>query len=238
MTVSHVTWPPTYVLKKHSRARHVKLKFSADKGLEIVVPPRFNQKEIPGILLKHKAWLAKQFDAWESVIAERQNPSLPTEINLAAIGELWQISYQPMAAKLQLIIRPERELVLLGDINNKPACQQILIKWLRKRANLYLAQRLHKLSIATNLAYSDVTIRAQTTRWGSCTADKKISLNYKLLLMSTALADHIMIHELCHTQHLNHSSRFWDLVASHDRNWQEHRQLLRASEKNIPLWLR
>jgi predicted metal-dependent hydrolase len=68
------------------------------------------------------------------------------------------------------------------------------------------------VSIQTSLPYNRVSIRGQKTRWGSCSSDKNINLNYKLLFLEPEFVKYIIIHELCHTIHLNHSREFWQLV--------------------------
>jgi len=100
-----------------------------------------------------------------------------------------------------------------------------------------LIHQLNIISEKTQLPYKKATIRDQQTRWGSCTKDKNISLNYKILFLPEHLARHIFIHELCHTIHLNHSDKFWKLVEKFDSHWQEHRRAIRKVNELIPGWL-
>lgn len=232
---AELTWPPEFTLKKHPRARHVKLKASSKNGLELVVPRRFNVKEIPEILELHKPWIIKQLLKLQE---ERVNSDvLPKEIIFPAIQQTWRVEYIPSNTKLKIIARPHQALVLFGKIDDKIVCKKLLTQWIKKHARIYLAEYLHSISEKINLPYENVSIRDQTTRWGSCSASKSISLNYKLLFLSAKLAAHVIIHELCHTVHLNHSLRFWRLVESFDANWRINRRDLRQAGKLIPAWL-
>jgi predicted metal-dependent hydrolase len=126
--------------------------------------------------------------------------------------------------------------VLLGNIEDKNLCKKMLIKWVKDQAKKHLTKRLAELSEHTGLHYSNLTIRNQTTRWGSCSSVKAISLNYKLIFLAPEITDYIIIHELCHTVHMNHSARFWRLVSQWDAGWKEHSRAARRADKLIPAW--
>lgn len=235
--IEPLTWPPEYIVKKHPRARHVKLKTSKQHGLEFVVPTSFNQKEIPALLEANKTWIKKQLIKLQT-LAQSIDTKLPSQIQLKAINQTWTIQYIACDCKLRLVLRPHQELVVLGNIQHKLSCQKILTTWIKRQAHAYLTTQLKIVSIQTGLTYQKISIRDQKTRWGSCSKEKAINLNYKLLFLPTELANHILIHELCHTVHLNHSEKFWRLVAKHDPLWEEHKRKLRKEEKNaVPGWV-
>lgn len=227
-------WPPPYNLIKHPRARQVKLKISHEKGLQLVVPKNFKLREIPPILEEHKAWIQKQLARFQT---PQPNTPLPNTIHLAALGETWQVRYIPMDANIRMMTHLHREIVLFGKIENTALSKRYLIAWVKKIAKKQLSLQLARISQELKLPYTKLTIRDQKTRWGSCTEDKAISLNYKLIFFPPSLARHIMIHELCHTVHLNHSTDFWQLVASFDQDCQQHRRALKNSHCWMPDWL-
>src|SRR3954469_23554959 len=73
---------------------------------------------------------------------------------------------------------------------------------------------------ALGVAYGQVQIRDQRTRWGSCSSRGTLSFNWRLVLAPFEVLDYIVVHELCHLREPNHSSRFWDLVASRRPDWE------------------
>jgi predicted metal-dependent hydrolase len=230
-------WPPPYTIKKSAKARHVRLKASVRHGLELIVPARFNPKNIPEILETNKVWIEKQLTKIQLEFQQYQTNQLPLSICLLAINQQWKVTYiKTFSKKIQVLVRPDYELVVMGDIDNKILCQQKLAKWLHSQAILFLTERLYELSVSTGLSYQDVSIRNQKSRWGSCSSAKKINLNHKLIFMPAELADHIIIHELCHTVHMNHSQKFWRLVASLDENWQLNSKSVKRAEKYVPAW--
>ena len=186
-------WPPLYTIKRHRRARHVKLRASGPRGLEITVPYRFNVREIPSILEENKLWIEKQL----AVLALHLHPPamLPDLIDLKAINESWRISYINVDKKIQLVQRHQLgELALVGNINDTSACKTKMKIWLKNRAKIYLPRLLGEMSELMQTSYTKVTIRNQKTLWGSCTVDKSINLNYKLIFLPCRLVRHILIH--------------------------------------------
>ena len=237
-TTDLLDWPPHVTVKKHPRARHVKIKTSLTNGLELVVPRRFNQKDIPYILEKNRAWIEKQLKILHSTHQAAELQSLPSEITFPSIGQTWEIEYIPSSCKLTLLTRPHQKIVLFGQIENKNNCKKLLIVWIKKLAKQNLLKRLALISQQIKLPYSQAIIRDQKTRWGSCSEDKSISLNYKLLFFPASLCDHVITHELCHTLYLNHSENFWKSVEKFDPQFEIHKTQLKQGDSFIPAWLK
>ena len=83
----------------------------------------------------------------------------------------------------------------------------------KERARALAKDRLAYFNGICNLSYGRISIRNQKTRWGSCSRKGNLNFNYKIVLLPPRHADYIIAHELCHLKELNHSKRFWDLVA-------------------------
>jgi predicted metal-dependent hydrolase len=98
----------------------------------------------------------------------------------------------------------------------------------RARARALLPARLHELARAHGLAASRVSVRSQRTRWGSCGRDGHISLNWRLVLMPDWVRDYVLVHELMHLRRLDHSPKYWSLVAAACPAYREARAWLRA----------
>ena len=92
----------------------------------------------------------------------------------------------------------------------------------------YLTERINYFSNLLGFKYSKIEIKGYKTRWGSCDKYKKITLNYKLSMLDKELIDYVIIHELCHLKHLNHSKNFHNLVKSYLQNEQILRKKLKS----------
>lgn len=93
-----------------------------------------------------------------------------------------------------------------------PAEAKARIEELRRAAKEDLPPRMERLAEATGLKYAKLTIRATRTKWGSCSGRNNISLSLFLMTLPEHLRDYVVVHELCHTAHHNHSPRFHALV--------------------------
>ena len=233
-----MTDPTNYTIRVSHRARNVSLQMSVAGGLEVVVPKGWDQSLLPGILRRKRAWIeraAKRMDARRAVLEDQ--PALPDQISLPAIGQVWQVEYQATSSgRMRITQRADNRLVLSGSVGDVGLCQVALRKWLAHQAGQVLIPWLQEISQEEGLAFRKTTIRGQKTRWGSCSSRGTISLNYKLLFLPRPLVRYVLVHELCHARHMNHSRAFWALVRRKEPNCKELKAQLRGAWRLVPRW--
>ncbi len=83
------------------------------------------------------------------------------------------------------------------------------------------------------LHYNSIFIRGQRTRWGSCSPAGNLTLNWKLLMAPEEIIDYVVIHELTHLKHMNHSKKFWDMVEQYCPDWKRYRKWLVTHEDEL-----
>ena len=120
-------------------------------------------------------------------------------------------------------------LVLSGTELGRDIVLRKLKEWLRLRVRDGLFPVAQKLAARHRLPMRGLLVKSQRTRWASCSAQKNLSLNTKLLFLSPDLVRYVLIHELCHTVHMNHSKEFWRLVASYEPSYKVLDQSLREA---------
>jgi len=135
---------------------------------------------------------------------------LPSHIVLTALQQSFSICYI-CRNNQDLVIETidKTKLIISGDTRDKKSIFNLLEYFFKNYAREYLKQRLDQLSSEFNLPYNRLTVRAQKTRWGSCSSKKNINLNYRLIFMDKQSMDYILLHELLHTIHMNHSKVYW-----------------------------
>lgn len=101
----------------------------------------------------------------------------------------------------------------------------------KELARIIIAERLKFFNRYYNFEYNRVSIKNQKTCWGSCSRKKNLNFSYKVASLSEELRDYIVVHELCHLQELNHSARFWNLVAKVLPNYKMLRKILKNIKK-------
>ena len=196
-------------IKKSKRAKRISLRIHSKQKIILTIPSTLDREEGLSFLQKQKKWLQKNLD------------SAPEPLSLSEFfldnGKVW-LSAHPR--KLIWSISENRNhishevkfdeiiLNLISDHN----LDFLILQSLKNIAKENLAMRLRKLCMETPLAYEKVRIGDQKSRWGSCSAKKTISLNWRLILLPYELGNYVIMHELAHTRHLNHSKEFWDFL--------------------------
>ncbi len=97
----------------------------------------------------------------------------------------------------------------------------------KEEARILIYKQLDTFSKIYGFSYNKVSIRNQKTCWGSCTEKGNLNFNYKILFLAEELGNYIIVHELCHLKEMNHSPKFWELVAQEVPNHKDIRKQLR-----------
>ncbi len=230
-----------YTLKVSARAKSARLKMTPYGGLVVVIPEGFNKKHIPDLLHRHESWIkhaAGRFDLHRPEPLPLKENGLPCTIRFAHVDEHWSVIYNNKGRKvLEVADASEKRLLLTADVEDTERSRQQLLSWLKRQAENHLIPSFEKLAASHEFKYSEALVRLQHSRWGSCSSRGIITLNTKLLFLPDYLVRYIMIHELCHTVHMNHSKAFWALVSRHDPLWRSNNTEMKSAWKYVPPWV-
>lgn len=253
----------TYSIRYSDRAKRCSLRIKSDSTIEVVLPQGVPSQKAEALIQENQDWICRkqsQVRAIRQAVHEsmqanpipadspnKTNPEtnpetspesgLPKTLEFRAFHQTWEINYQPSPQSGILIgSYAPSQVTLQGDCLVPSFCAQALRQWLQKKGRSLLLPWLDRLSQETGLAYTSGGIRNQKTLWGSCSQQQKISLNAKLLFLPPELVRYVLIHELCHTVHLNHSPQFWALVAQHEPQYQSLDRALSNGWAYVPPW--
>ena len=130
---------------------------------------------------------------------------MPEEITLLALDLTWRVLTRRNDVKWMATREASAKTLLVqGATNDAATCQTALRRWLARKGKDHLLPWLKRVSNKTGLSYAAASIRQQQTRWGSCSSRCLINLNARLLFLPPNLVTYVLVHELCHTKHLNH----------------------------------
>ena len=223
---------PPYTVRVSARAKRAHLKVLPPGKVEVVIPKRFSRQRVAPFVAEHRQWLNHHLRQMQ--VRFGQQPLLPEIIALPALGEEWRVRVTEGARTgVRSAVGGEMQLVY----HDPAAVPAELQRWLQRRARDTLPTWLRAVSEEFALPFNRVTIRGQRTRWGSCSSQKNINLNRAMLLLDTETVRYLMIHELCHTVHLNHSPQFWALVGRCMPEYAAIDRRLRRAMDGLPRWV-
>jgi predicted metal-dependent hydrolase len=126
---------------------------------------------------------------------------------------------------------PKAHILYLGEAHPKPKSD--IEKWYRKQAKNYLSKRIDFLSKKHNLKYNKLFIRDSFNKWGNCSKENNISLNWRLIKAPAEVIDYVILHELCHTVILKHTQVFWLKLSTVCPNYNEQANWLKKYGKSL-----
>jgi hypothetical protein len=229
---------PPFIVRESPQAKRVILKISARHGLEVVIPRGVSRSQVTQILQAKQEWIGR---AWRKIQEAGGLPDqprqLPETIYFEAVNRGFTVEYVPVGKPfLELVYRTHSSLELRGDIQDSQSCQDLLKRWLHYQGRLHLVPWLAHVSSEIGFSYHKVQVRGQKTRWGSYSSRGTISLNHNLLFLRPALVRYLLIHELCHTVHLDHSTSFYQLLAQFVPDYQRLRAEMQQARDRLPWW--
>ena len=244
-----------YTLHRVVGRKHVHLVVGEDARLQVRAPWRFSRESAAEVVIENLLWVR---DALERALRTRvERAPLVSGTKLPLLDRELRLQLR-VAAQMDLlpstegggIVRKVRgalgsrdgwvmrrgnvlQVVSLSLTHTAP--RPLVEAWYRREAKSCLPARLARYARTLGVEPKSISIRGQRTRWGSCSSNGTICLNWRLLLLPSQLCDYILVHELCHLRHLDHSAKFWSLVESVFPDYAEREDRLESMQGNLAL---
>jgi predicted metal-dependent hydrolase len=229
--------PPAFSVRVSTRARRLSIKVFPRGHVEIVVPKRTRARDVQAFVEEHREWIERSRESFARIVVPEPFV-LPDRTELRAIGQRYRIRYERRSEVAGVRYRCRDNVVVLsGRTDDEALCVSALKRWLASVARSEFAPRLTALSVLTDSPYRAMHIRGQRSCWGSHSSSGTISVNYCLLFLEPALLRYLMVHELCHARHMNHSRRFWQRVGRFEPEYRRLDKALGDAWTQIPTWV-
>ena len=114
-----------------------------------------------------------------------------------------------------------------------PLLENILLQWYRNQSFVYLKNRTIFWAAKIGVSFKRICVKDQRSRWGSCSTLHNLNYNWRIIMAPEPVIDYLIIHEVSHLVHFNHSTHFWGLVSIHDPLYQEHRLWLKKNGSQL-----
>ena len=221
-----------YQLKQSPHIRGIRLEIRQDSGLTVIVPREYNHQSVEELIQNKSVWIVRHLTAEHPQQLPLFNKEVDDGDRLPFMGKTIEIVRRPGGNH-----KPGAELIgnhLYVYINgSSPDLPKLLEAWYRMQASIVFGAKALVFSRKMGVTYKRILIRGQKTRWGSCSPLGNLTLNWKLLLAPEPVINYVIIHELAHRKHMNHSKRFWEVVAQFIPRWKEHRKWLLTHEAEL-----
>ncbi len=210
----------SYTLQRTRRRRTISLLID-ERGLRVAAPLKAPQQAIDDLLRLHATWVIRKVHDWQ-----QKRPPPRSWVS----GEHLMLHGAPVALEARAgIVLPQLEQDrLLFDPQLAPAVIESGVRnWLKRQALACFTRRCHDFSAQLELPAPAVRLSNARTRWGSCHANGRISMNWRLVQAPMAWIDYVAAHEVAHLRQMNHSPAFWHTVAALVPDYAERRTALR-----------
>lgn len=231
--------PIPYQLKRSSKARQVYLRVEPGRGLQVTIPKRYPKSAIPALVESQREWITEALIDLDLKTPPIYRQWPPPQLHLRACQQMINVTYTdtPRGVGSSAKWESADHLHLVVDTNNKPMVAQCIADGLKPRAFEVLGPWLERCAARSGLSYKRMVIRGQRTVWGSYSSSGTLSLNYKLLFVNHDIVDYVLLHELAHTRHLDHSAAFWRFLDNLVPNSRQYDRQLKEAGTQVPPWL-
>nr|WP_314624616.1 SprT family zinc-dependent metalloprotease [uncultured Noviherbaspirillum sp.] len=224
--------PIDYTLQRSTR-RTIGFVIS-DSGLRVTAPRWVLVRDIELAIRSKEAWIVAKLQERQERAAERARQQMEWRdgASLPYLGGSLTLRVRPAATRKPAVHHDEATGELAVHLpEGAESCEQALKDtvrdWLQRQAHALFAQRLPLYAMRLGVQYCAFRLTSARTQWGSCTAKGIIRLNWRLVHFGQAQIDYVIAHELAHLREMNHSPRFWALVASVFPDYAAARKVLR-----------
>ena len=212
-----------YTLRRSPRARRVRVSVESDGAVLVTVPRRAPARAADEAVRELAPWIERRRRALARAAAEIAR----TPGTVAYLGRELVLVPQPGRSR----VHRRGDALLVPDGPRTEAVE----RWYRRAARAEIAPRLDAAVARAGTSYNGLTIRAQRTRWASCSSTGAMSFNWRLLLAPEAVLGYVIEHEVCHLEVMDHSPRFWRLLESRVPDWRGHAAWLRRYGSTLTL---
>jgi len=223
----------TYTVRRSRRAKRVRLEVMPQTGLTVIVPRSYNIGQLSGLIKSKERWISRnlaRFSHIRSLAAKNQLRYGDTVLYLGQDLELVRAENHDVTGNVML---EGNKLAVSSGLFKNGILELALEQWYRTEAAKLINEKADKLSSQMGISYERIAIRGQKTRWGSCSRKKNLSFNWKLIMAPEPVIEYVVIHELTHLKEMNHSKRFWELLAKYCPGWREHKKWLKQHEADL-----
>ncbi len=211
-----------------SKRKTFAISIGTEKGIVVKIPLYFPAEDIEKLVIEKAEWIAEKYEQMEE--QEQKKP-----VHHFESGETFY--FRGTSLILNLIINPDRKrimvkkqagtLLVVSPNAEKTVIRAAIEKWYRERAREVITDKVIYYQRFVGKNVGEIRIKEQKSRWGSCSSQANLNFNWKIVMAPDEIIDYLVVHELCHLLHMNHSKQFWNSVGNIIPDYKEREKWLK-----------
>lgn len=197
--------PENYILIR-KEVKHARIRVSEDGFIRVIVPQAFSKEDIELLIHKKQRWIDRHLRYFKSMsrISMQRN-------QLLLYGNRYNYFYDSTFEQKVIVDHEHKTIRAKRNLLDIPTQEN----WYKGIAKKYLMKRTEELAKNLKFRYNRLYIRSQRMKWGNCSKEGNISLNWRLIKAPMFVIDYLIVHELVHTIVMNHTHKFWTMLKTY-----------------------
>lgn len=233
--IKEITIP--YELINNEKSKSIRISIGIE-GMKVSKPKRVKLEQVEELLSLKANWIYKHYIQFEQIKTNKYKRQWQSEEKVLYKGIEHSAKiheYNGKKARLEFGANNFEIFVnnTLSSEEKKESIEDAFKKWFIKMAKEAIGERLEFYCNKIGLSYNKFKIKEQKTRWGSCSKQKNLNLNWKLIMAPPWVADYVVLHEVCHLKYLNHSKDYWNMVSLYMPEYKKAQQWLKKNGQTL-----
>ncbi|MBH0040724.1 M48 family metallopeptidase [Pseudoalteromonas sp. SWN166] len=220
-------------IKRSNRVKSVTI--TVEESSVLVAVPRLLELERIKKLLKNKKQWIKEKVALHHEAQPKSNKEFVSGECFSYLGRNYRLKVNQGYYKPAKLINGRFSVTLFAGTDNADLIKESLLAWYEKHAEIKFNEKVKRYADIMDVKYNSVGIKNYKSRWGSCTAEGDITFNWKVIMAPNRIVDYVVVHELCHLIHHDHSPKFWREVERFMPDYLECKEWLKHNGARLEL---
>lgn len=220
-------------IKRSNRVKSATI--TVEESSVLIAVPRLLELERIKKLLKNKRQWIKDKIALHYEAQPKSNKEFVSGECFSYLGRNYRLKVNQGYYKPAKLINGRFSVTLFAGANNAELIKESLLAWYEKHAEIKFNEKVKRYADIMNVKYNSVGIKNYKSRWGSCTAEGDITFNWKVIMAPNRIVDYVVVHELCHLIHHDHSPKFWREVERFMPDYLECKEWLKHNGARLEL---
>lgn len=203
-------------------------------AVSVIVPESTSSERIDQLLLAKRQWINEKI-ALQREIAPPSDKQFVSGEAFPYLGRNYRLKVNTGVFNPVKLLQGRLVLQVPTERKQPHMIRNALVRWYKHQAGLNIRQKVRRYAPLVGVEPASVTIKTFKSRWGSCTIDGKLEFNWQIMLAPNRMVDYVVIHELCHLIHHDHSPDFWREVARVMPDYQECREWLKVNSGKLQI---